>query len=530
MTLIGIKRGLNKIALLALVAASSIALAQDGALSKKVDIFLQEGDLYTATQVLTRQTGIQFVIAPSSEEFDKINLSLRGVTAEEAIRYICQAAGAWAERDENGVFIIRRGKPDTTNAVAKTVVPKPHVIRKIRIMKADPKGIYDMLIKGESIDPLADLQELNRYRNATQELGGFRSNASTPTSGSRSDLGGRTTYPSSEASITHQSPAPPISGARGNGVVLPGTESGGQLGTPGGGQPGGGGAGGQLTGGQGLVPEGIDRVIYDPTTNDFIVQGTDEAIRLLQQRIALFDVAPRQVLIKVEFINTRSNFSNSFGVDWFYARGGIVAGATPGYFARPGDPIFVNYATGNITSRLRASLQSGEGKVLTAPIIRTLNNQTASVQSTTRTFVFIPIADNAAGGITRTFRPEEVTVNTFLIVRPRINGDNTITVNLTPQIEDFVGTVTGPDGQQLPVRASNSINVVARVKSGETIVLGGLTKKLGTSNTKRFPVLSDLPIIGQFFRSSERTTNNDELLIFVTPTIIEDDANENTGP
>lgn len=527
MTLNGFKHGLTKLALLALCAASSIALAQEGALTKRVDIFLQDGDLYTATQVLTRQTGIQFVIAPSNEPFGKINLSLRGVTAEEAIRYICQAAGAWAEQDENGVFIIRQGKAEADVVKPKVEVPKPRVMRKIQIMKADPKVVYDFVMKGETIDPMAELQELNRYRDATMQLGGFK--PSTPTSGNNSDFTGVTTYPGSDASM-RQAPsvAPPMGQQTGNGVLLPG-ETARQL-QPGGGGPGGGAGGQGLTGGQGFVPEGIDRVIYDPTDNSIVVQGTDEAIRLLQQRIALFDVAPRQVLIKVEFINTRSNFSNSFGVDWFYARGGIVAGATPGYFARPGDPIFVNYATGNITSRLRASLQSGEGKVLTAPIIRTLNNQPASVQSVTRTFVFIPIADNAAGGITRTFRPEEVTVNTFLVVRPRINNDNTITVNLTPQIEDFVGTVTGPDGQQLPVRASNSINVVARVKSGETIVLGGLTKKLGTSNTKRFPVLSDLPIIGQFFRSSERTTNNDELLIFVTPTIIEDDVDGNTGP
>jgi type II secretory pathway component GspD/PulD (secretin) len=66
------------------------------------------------------------------------------------------------------------------------------------------------------------------------------------------------------------------------------------------------------------------------------------------------------------------------------------------------------------------------------------------------------------------------------------------------------------------------------VRNGETIVLGGLTQKNENDSSNKVPVLADLPIIGQFFRSLSRNVTNSELLIFVTPTILDDQ--ETTGP
>jgi type II secretory pathway component GspD/PulD (secretin) len=71
--------------------------------------------------------------------------------------------------------------------------------------------------------------------------------------------------------------------------------------------------------------------------------------------------------------------------------------------------------------------------------------------------------------------------------------------------------------------------VVARVRNGETIVLGGLTDKNDNTSVSRVPLLSDLPIIGQFFRSSQRTKRNSDLLIFVTPRVVEEDESGGGG-
>jgi len=208
----------------------------------------------------------------------------------------------------------------------------------------------------------------------------------------------------------------------------------------------------------------------------------------------------------------------------------MFLGNTPGSFARSGDPFFVTYSTGNITARLRTMLSEGFGKTVNSPVLRTLNNQYATVQQETQTTIFINNVVSTGTQILTIPEPQDYTVTTGLSVAPRINEDGTITMYLTPQIEDFGQIRTGPDGTQIPDRMRQYIEVVANVKSGETIVLGGMTRKTDLGTQNKFPILGDLPLIGQFFRSNTRDKNNSELLIFVTPTIMEEDDNLGLGP
>lgn len=277
------------------------------------------------------------------------------------------------------------------------------------------------------------------------------------------------------------------------------------------------------------MPAGITRVTYDPTDNSLIVQGDDASIRELELLIAQFDVAPKQVIIKVEFITTSTSLDKALGIDWNYQRGSMFAGSRPGTFARAADPIFLNYATGNISTRLRALLTEGWGRTVTSPLIRTLNNQTATVFNQVTTTIFINSVVNGPSGVIITPNPVTLTATTFLTVTPRINNDDTITVFLAPTLQGFGQLKRGPDGQEIPDILSQSISVVARVKNGETIALGGLTNKVDNYSESRIPILSDLPIIGQLFRGRNTNTNSSELIVFVTPTVVEE-GNNGLGP
>ena len=84
-------------------------------------------------------------------------------------------------------------------------------------------------------------------------------------------------------------------------------------------------------------------------------------------------------------------------------------------------------------------------------------------------------------------------------------------------------------GRHVCLRNTCAVAVVARVRNNETIVLGGLTQKNDDIGLNRVPVLSELPIIGQFFRFSTRRRTNSELLIFVTPSIVDEDTSGNPG-
>jgi len=538
-----LKKTLVKAACLGALALSQIAFAQEGALSKRVNLYLRDADLLHATQALTLQTGIEFVIAGDATGFKKINLSLEDKTAEDAIKYICQAAGAFAERDENGVFIIRTGKPKPveTGGIEEVAVAKPIVTRKIKLMKADPVQVYRHIAYDIVMDPMEGWREMSRFGAEMNPQKGLAPGGLTVISGPNADLR-PLSAPVSTTAVQRD----------GTGIQLPdelarqrGGGGGGGGGFGGGGQPGGGGGAGQpgggaggagggqagggggsfsgLVGGQGFVPSGVTRLSYDPSDNSIIFQGTDQAYQELLDLLEIFDVAPQQVVIKVEFITTSNSLDKSLGIDWLYERGSIFAGNRPGSFARSNDPIFINYATGNITTRLRTLLSDGWGRVVNAPLVRTLNNQLASVVTSTATTVFVNTVVNGPGGVTIVPNPQTLTVTSQLIVRPRINGDGTITVGLAPQIQDFGQLRRGPDGQEIPDQLSQAISVVARVKSGETIALAGLTRKSDNFSQSRIPILSDLPIIGQLFKGRNSQQSTSELIVFVTPSIVKED-------
>lgn len=514
----------------AAVSFASMGFAQADPMQQKVDLMLRDADLHSAIQALSLQTGLQFVIKSSTADFKKIDLKLSQSTAEEAIRYVCEAAGAYVERDPNGVFIIHAGVPAPKN-IEKPIdnaVVQPKVIRRIKVMKGDPEMIHSMLTKAVAYDSTNGMYEINRLSNdltkaRNQDANLFQIyNSGQPSSPLTFPKLSNVSAPGTEAGNSISLPGENAAQLGGGAGGLGGNQGGNQGGNAGGQN----GQGGSVTGlqaGQGLVPLGIDRVIYDPTDNSFIVQGTEDAIRELERLIEQFDQQPRQVVIKVEFVTTTQQAEKALGIDWLYSRGTINAGVRTGEFARSGDPVFFNYATGNISTRLRTLMNNGWGRTVSAPLLRTLNNQPALVAQSVTTYIFVPVVNNGPGGQQTFFNPVAVPVTTFLTVRPRINNNNTITMTLNPTIANISGFSVGPDGQKLPNTTNQSIQLSTIVKNGETIALAGFTAKSDNHTVKRIPVLSDLPIVGQLFRSRDETKDSSELIVFVTPHIVEED-------
>lgn len=516
-----------------------VGYAQDRA-QARVDLQFKDADIYAATIALTQSTGIKYVIAQSSDEFALITLSMDDVSAEDALRYICDAAGASWEIDENGVFIIRHKnavKPETKTKSVPAATKVPLRVKQIKIMKADPRHVYEILVTPNKLSVNDSIQDFAQQSSSRMDNGKqFSPPPIVVISGGSSTQ--NTFYPTAGYKADEDISLPGAEAPQGGGFGLGGQGGfGGGAGGAGGGAGGLGGGQGGLGAGQaglggaqgGLIPQGITNIVWDPTDNSFIVQGTDEAIAELEKLIAQFDNAPKQVLIKVEFITTSNSLDKGFGIDWFYQRGPVFAGSVPGSFARASDPVFINYATGNISTRLRAILTEGRGRTVTAPLIRTLNNQPANIQNTVTTTIFINSITQGPGGTIITSNPTPLTATTQLSLTPRINGDETITMLVNPSLSGFGQIKRGPDGQEIPDQLTQTINVIARVKNGETIALGGMTNKVDNYSEARIPILSDLPIIGQLFKGRGGNKTHSELIIFVTPTIIEE-GNYGLGP
>lgn len=495
-------------------------------------LFLKDADLGAAIQTLMKATGLKFVLLPSDTEFRRITLDLPDVSAIDAIRYVCDAAGAEFRRDANGVFIVGKNVGNAGGTIgigAEPAKPIKRVLKKIKLMKADAYEIYLRIAQGKNVEPNRGFQQIRDFLKATDPFTKIPDNSRMPIIANTS--GNYTPVPIDKVPATESGKDITLPGESASQFDGGGRQGGG--GGGGGGNLGGGGGGGlgqggggnaNLTPGQALVPGSIDFISYDPTDNSIVVRGSEEDIAELQRNINLFDVAPKQVQIKVEFVTTSSSLAKSLGFDWLYERGTMITGNRPGTFARSGDPIFLNYATGNVTARMRALIQAGQGKTVQAPVIRTLNNQPASIQQIVQTFIWINQVVSNGNNVIIVPQPFQMNLNTGLAVAPRINEDGTVTCFLNVPIQGFGQVRRGPNGQEIPDTFTQQIAVVARVRSGETIALGGMTSKTETGSESRFPVLGDLPIVGQFFRSKTQDRNNSELIIFVTPTVLEDDA------
>lgn len=532
-----IKNGWTALAAAVLMIGAALpAAAQESGAKGKIDLVLKDAELLTALQALSLQTGIEFTIqVAESDKVRRVTVSLKEKTAEDAIRYICDAAGVIVERDETGVFVVRTATAATP--VSPTVAaPKRNVLRRIKVMRADPSSLYRQIRFGEIPDMFNDMKDLQTKAAALNPV--RNQNSGLVTDVSRNN-------------VTLNAEPQPIRDRVGNdSIVLPGEAAGqrgmggggglaGGGGFGGGGQPGGGGGGiggggigggGQagggsglgLTAGDGFVPEGLTHFSYDPNDNSIIVQGPEEAIRELEAIIEQFDVAPKQVYVDVKYITTSNSKDKAFGIDWLYQRGGVFAGNRPGTFARASDPIFLNYATGNITTRMRTLLNDGWGRVVSNPSIQTLNNQPAFFQASTATTIFVNQIVNGSGGIVIQPTPQFITIQSGISIRPRINNNGTVTMTISTQISDFGQLRRGPDGTEIPDQLSQIVSVPVIVPDGETVALGGLTRKTENFSRSRIPILSDLPILGQFFQGKNEQVSTQDLTIFVTPTIIKD--------
>jgi type IV pilus assembly protein PilQ len=156
---------------------------------------------------------------------------------------------------------------------------------------------------------------------------------------------------------------------------------------------------------------------------------------------------------------------------------------------------------------------SGGGEVIAQPRVTTQDQQQAEIRSGFQV-PYQAQAGGTAGGSTTEFVDAVLSLN----VTPQITPDNRI-IMLLDVTQDSV--VTGSPGT-VPAIATNSVTTRVLVDDGDTIVLGGVFREENTDVTSKTPILGDLPYIGRLFKRTEQDTTKTELLIFITPTIIND--------
>lgn len=278
-----------------------------------------------------------------------------------------------------------------------------------------------------------------------------------------------------------------------------------------------------------FLPLGIEQIVGIESLNTLLVRATNqESIDNLAGLIKMLDKPTKQVLIEVMFVKMTVNDAMSLGSSWTI-QGNPWSVVNTGASASDGN-FSVMYINGNIKFALSSLITNKRAKVVNAPRIIVQNGADGAYIQLTDSFPFI-ITQQSEDVFGRTTQIPEIVMQPFEqgmdINSVLIHSDNSVTLDVTPTLEDPTDSLAIPgtgNAGSVSSTQTTEISTVVRVKNGETIMMGGfVSNNEGTAMTKT-PLLADIPILGPlFFRNSTTSTNNTETLIFITPTVLEDD-------
>jgi type IV pilus assembly protein PilQ len=162
---------------------------------------------------------------------------------------------------------------------------------------------------------------------------------------------------------------------------------------------------------------------------------------------------------------------------------------------------------------ISAAQAEGRGEVISTPRIITANQREASIEQG----VEIPYQESSSSGATTISFKKAVL---SLRVTPQVTPDNRIILDLTVKKDSVGQIIVGGAGQQVPSIDTREITTQVLVNDGQTVVLGGILETERRETEKKVPWLGDVPVLGRLFKTTGKTNNKDELLIFVTPKIL----------
>ena len=269
-------------------------------------------------------------------------------------------------------------------------------------------------------------------------------------------------------------------------------------------------------------------VVSDSRTNTLIVNDTSQNIDKIRKMIDLLDVAVKQVMVEARIVTASTDFSRELGIKWSAQK----LGNSPvwGGDFQPSFDLGVDLATNTagtfnfgllkisdymLNLELTALQADGHGEVLSAPKVLTGDKQKAYILRGTE----IPYQTySATEGLKTEFRAAYLKLE----VTPSITPDGKVQMALLVE-KDSIGTITS-DGIAID---TSELQTNVLVDDGGTVVLGGIFDDVKRNDYEKVPFLADLPVVGNLFKNNVKTTMQTELLIFVTPRIVNDSVSRN---
>jgi len=304
------------------------------------------------------------------------------------------------------------------------------------------------------------------------------------------------------------------------------------------------------------------KVTEDPITNSLIVTDVPSQFPVIDELISKLDVPLPLVMIETEMLDVSKRAIDKLGVNWPANLITLGVTGTKGItFPFPGsttpmDDVFIKYEKGSLPGSMGSGLELtnwpltnftptilsvigadlilnylkslSDTRSLARPKIMTLANEAAEIKIVTNEAIGVTKTESQEGGTTE-YTIEREETGTRLRVTPQVDS---ITGEITLFVEIIVKDATDsgftiPEAQTKFVTGTiknpqeRSATAVARLKNGETLLLGGLIRTDISQQKTKLPLFGDLPLVGNFFRYKYSDKNERELLVFLTPKIVE---------
>ena len=295
------------------------------------------------------------------------------------------------------------------------------------------------------------------------------------------------------------------------------------------------------------------KVMPDVRTSQLVILATDKEQDSVNEMVARLDTITKQVLIEARLLETSLNPATIKGIDW--------SGTLQAQNLRFGNNLQVNSPSASVNNTLSQTFPRllfdtakgfnpatafldadgvsavfsflntyAESKVLSSPRTVTLDNETAFITVTRATPIFKNTAgtQGSPGGSEVTYTNLGIILN----VTPRISANNYVNLRVVPEVSRLFDTVTKTvagtvnQADEFDVR---KIDTRVMIPSGNTLVLGGLVQDDLRKGNNKVPVLGDIPYLGAAFRSDNKSRQKSNLLIFITPTIVQDEDYQPTS-
>jgi type II secretory pathway component GspD/PulD (secretin) len=297
------------------------------------------------------------------------------------------------------------------------------------------------------------------------------------------------------------------------------------------------------------------RVVPDSRTSQLVVVATESEQDAVDTLVEQLDKPTRQVLIETRLMEVSSSPSTTKGVDWsgtlsgqnvtfgntsqylvpasLGTNGNVIPGLISGVLGNPavigdtaakgffGSEAFLN--ADGVKAVLSFLNQDSDAQTIATPRVVTLDNEMAHIEVTRAVPIFATTAgtQGSPGGSQVTY----TNLGTILDVTPRISANDYIWLTVAPEVSSVFDTVTkivaGVENQadEYDVR---KVNTQVLIPNANTLVMGGFIKDNTKNIYTKIPVLGDIPVLGYAFRSENKGLDKDNLLIFLTPTIVKD--------